>query len=101
MLYRFISNASVDFNLCVVVTFQSTCRYIAKTLYGEDDDEISPDQQKNVEEPKLLGLHPGSNEKVHLMIIYVDCLLISVVPLANFGFFLHYYLFFCLLRRFC
>ncbi|KAL7154471.1 hypothetical protein ABFS83_03G004000 [Erythranthe nasuta] len=43
------------------------CKYIAKTLYGEDDEEITPENQKNnVQEPKLLGLNPGSNEKVLL-----------------------------------
>ncbi|KAI3458916.1 hypothetical protein Pfo_015579 [Paulownia fortunei] len=43
------------------------CKYIAKTLYGEDDDEITPEHEKNnVQEPKLLGLNPGSNEKVLL-----------------------------------
>ncbi|XP_075490325.1 uncharacterized protein LOC142528921 isoform X3 [Primulina tabacum] len=43
------------------------CKYIAKTLYGEDDEEINPEnKQKNIPEPKLLGLNPGSNEKVFL-----------------------------------
>ncbi|EYU30256.1 hypothetical protein MIMGU_mgv1a000789mg [Erythranthe guttata] len=44
------------------------CKYIAKTLYGEEDDENTPENEKNIaaEEPKLLGLKPGSNEKVIL-----------------------------------
>ncbi|KAG9150828.1 hypothetical protein Leryth_002976 [Lithospermum erythrorhizon] len=43
------------------------CKYIAKTLYGEEDDDItSEESNKNVDEPKLLGLNPGSNEKVLL-----------------------------------
>ncbi|KAL2488008.1 DNA topoisomerase [Forsythia ovata] len=43
------------------------CKYIAKTLYGEDDEQVDPENNKNnVEEPKLLGLNPGSNEKVLL-----------------------------------
>ncbi|KAK6136137.1 hypothetical protein DH2020_030110 [Rehmannia glutinosa] len=43
------------------------CKYIAKTLYGEDDEDVTPEHQKNnVQEPKLLGLNPGSNEKVLL-----------------------------------
>ncbi|XP_011094464.1 uncharacterized protein LOC105174160 isoform X1 [Sesamum indicum] len=43
------------------------CKYIARTLYGEDDEEVDPEHQKNnVQEPKLLGLNPGSNEKVLL-----------------------------------
>ncbi|KAJ4826148.1 hypothetical protein Tsubulata_030556 [Turnera subulata] len=40
------------------------CKYIAKTLYGDDDDEETPQTNHIVEEPKLLGLHPVSNEKV-------------------------------------
>ncbi|KAL6961942.1 hypothetical protein U1Q18_036901 [Sarracenia purpurea var. burkii] len=45
------------------------CKYIAKTLYGDDDDdddEVTPQNNNTVEEPKLLGLHPGSNEKILL-----------------------------------
>lgn len=38
-------------------------RYIAKTLYGDDDEEVPP-QNNNVEEPKLLGINPVSSEKV-------------------------------------
>lgn len=58
------------------------CRYIAKTLCHEDDEEItSDDKKKNVEPPKVLGLNPGSNEKVSLnfstyggyQIFYVFC----------------------------
>ncbi|GMH10739.1 hypothetical protein Nepgr_012580 [Nepenthes gracilis] len=41
------------------------CKYIAKTLYGDEEDDDSP-QENTVEEPKLLGLHPISNEKVFL-----------------------------------
>ncbi|MFS7889216.1 putative DNA topoisomerase [Helianthus anomalus] len=43
------------------------CKYIAKTLYGEDDnDDSSPENGRAVEEPKLLGLHPDSGEKILL-----------------------------------
>ncbi|CAA0814427.1 DNA topoisomerase- type IA- core [Striga hermonthica] len=44
------------------------CKYIAKTLYGDDDEDATPENQKtnNVQEPKLLGLNPGTNEKVFL-----------------------------------
>ncbi|KAI7756466.1 hypothetical protein M8C21_029400 [Ambrosia artemisiifolia] len=43
------------------------CKYIAKTLYGEDDnDDSSPESGKAVEEPKLIGLHPDSGEKILL-----------------------------------
>ncbi|XP_068314031.1 uncharacterized protein [Pyrus communis] len=43
------------------------CKYIAKTLYGEEEEEEDgPKKNSSVEEPKLLGLSPGSNEKVLL-----------------------------------
>ncbi|XP_057769931.1 uncharacterized protein LOC130989828 isoform X3 [Salvia miltiorrhiza] len=43
------------------------CKYIAQTLYGEENDDDTQDPQKrNVEEPKVLGLHPGSGEKILL-----------------------------------
>ncbi|XP_076892583.1 uncharacterized protein LOC143544344 isoform X2 [Bidens hawaiensis] len=43
------------------------CKYIAKTLYSEEeDDPSSPENGRAVEEPKLLGLHPVSKEKVLL-----------------------------------
>ncbi|GMQ07543.1 hypothetical protein CsSME_00051694 [Camellia sinensis var. sinensis] len=37
--------------------------YIAKTLYGDDDEEVTPQNSGTVEEPKCLGLYLGSNEK--------------------------------------
>ncbi|OVA16878.1 DNA topoisomerase [Macleaya cordata] len=41
------------------------CKYIAKTMYGEDEEGVT--QKMNIHtEPKLLGLSPGSNEKVLL-----------------------------------
>ncbi|TQE00572.1 hypothetical protein C1H46_013816 [Malus baccata] len=43
------------------------CKYIAKTLYGEEEEEEDgPKKNSSMEEPKLLGLSPGSNEKVLL-----------------------------------
>ncbi|MCH98732.1 DNA topoisomerase, partial [Trifolium medium] len=40
------------------------CKYIAKTLYGGDDEEEdTPQQNTTIEEPKLLGFNSGSNEK--------------------------------------
>ncbi|KAH1056468.1 hypothetical protein J1N35_034533 [Gossypium stocksii] len=42
------------------------CKYIAKTFYGDEEEEESPQKSNTVEEPKLLGLNPGSNEKVLL-----------------------------------
>ncbi|XP_057459985.1 LOW QUALITY PROTEIN: uncharacterized protein LOC130750403 [Actinidia eriantha] len=42
------------------------CKYIAKTLYGGDEEDDTPQNNNSVEEPKLLGLHPGSNEKILL-----------------------------------
>ncbi|CAM8878998.1 unnamed protein product [Rhodiola kirilowii] len=48
------------------------CRYIARTLYGDDDDddgnEVDPQKLGTAEEPKLLGMHPSSGEKVLLKI---------------------------------
>ncbi|THG15686.1 hypothetical protein TEA_021643 [Camellia sinensis var. sinensis] len=41
-------------------------RYIAKTLYGDDDEEVTPQNSDTGEEPKCLGLYPGSNEKILL-----------------------------------
>lgn len=43
-------------------------RYIAKTIYGGDDDDDDGEDSRKTEitsEPKVLGLHPTSNEKVH------------------------------------
>ncbi|KAJ0251794.1 Omega-protein [Hirschfeldia incana] len=42
------------------------CKFVAKTLYGEDEDEDDPPKNTCVEEPKLLGVHPNTNEKVIL-----------------------------------
>ncbi|XVF19283.1 hypothetical protein REPUB_Repub11eG0097000 [Reevesia pubescens] len=42
------------------------CKYIAKMLYGDEEEEESPQKSNTVEEPKLLGLKPGSDEKVLL-----------------------------------
>ncbi|BAT74274.1 uncharacterized protein HKW66_Vig0003750 [Vigna angularis] len=43
-----------------------TCKYIAKTLYGTEEEEDSSQPSTRVEEPKLLGVTSGSNEKVLL-----------------------------------
>ncbi|CAL1385310.1 unnamed protein product [Linum trigynum] len=42
------------------------CKYIAKTLLGDEEDEEPPQNVGNVEEPKVLGLHPISKEKILL-----------------------------------
>ncbi|KAG8656725.1 DNA topoisomerase 1 isoform X2 [Manihot esculenta] len=42
------------------------CKYIAKTLYGDEEEEEETPQNKSMEEPRLLGVHPVSNEKVLL-----------------------------------
>lgn len=42
------------------------CNYIAKTLYGDDDEDDTLQRNTNVDEPKLIGHHPASNEKVLL-----------------------------------
>eukprot|EP00261_Vitis_vinifera_P033864 XP_019075107.1 PREDICTED: uncharacterized protein LOC100247441 isoform X2 [Vitis vinifera] len=41
------------------------CKYIAKMLDGDDDEEVAS-QDKTFEEPKALGLSPGSSEKILL-----------------------------------
>ncbi|WVZ24759.1 hypothetical protein V8G54_003303, partial [Vigna mungo] len=43
-----------------------TCKYIAKTLYGTEEEEDSSQPSTRVDEPKLLGVTSGSNEKVLL-----------------------------------
>ncbi|XP_058180832.1 uncharacterized protein LOC131299224 isoform X2 [Rhododendron vialii] len=42
------------------------CKFIAKTLYGDDEEVDTPQNENTVEPPKLLGLHPDSNEKILL-----------------------------------
>ncbi|XP_020536598.1 DNA topoisomerase 1 isoform X2 [Jatropha curcas] len=42
------------------------CKYIAKTIYGDEEEEEETPRNNAVEEPKLLGVHPVSNEKVLL-----------------------------------
>ncbi|ESW30835.2 hypothetical protein PHAVU_002G181900 [Phaseolus vulgaris] len=43
-----------------------TCKYIAKTLYGTEEEEDASQPSTRVEEPKLLGVTSASNEKVLL-----------------------------------
>ncbi|TKY58245.1 DNA topoisomerase 1 [Spatholobus suberectus] len=42
------------------------CKYIAKTLYGTEEEEDASQPSTRIEEPKLLGVTSGSNEKVLL-----------------------------------
>ncbi|KAK7320754.1 hypothetical protein VNO77_30521 [Canavalia gladiata] len=42
------------------------CKYIAKTLYGTEEEEDTPQPSSRIEEPKVLGVNSGSNEKVLL-----------------------------------
>ncbi|KAL6212621.1 hypothetical protein ACLB2K_017839 [Fragaria x ananassa] len=42
------------------------CKYIAKILYSNEEEEDDTPKNNRVEEPKLLGLSPGSNEKDNL-----------------------------------
>ncbi|KAL2974810.1 hypothetical protein AAZX31_14G123900 [Glycine max] len=42
------------------------CKYIAKTLYGTEEEEDASQPNTRIEEPKLLGVTSGSNEKVLL-----------------------------------
>lgn len=61
----FIYHESAPFmSICY---FNFLARYIAKTLYG-DEEEVETPQNNNVEEPKLLGLNPGSDEKVEFVL---------------------------------
>ncbi|XP_057958893.1 uncharacterized protein LOC131151636 [Malania oleifera] len=41
------------------------CKYIARTFFGDDDEDVPP-QNNSVEEPKMIGLHPGTSEKILL-----------------------------------
>ncbi|CAN1196756.1 DNA topoisomerase 1 [Linum perenne] len=41
-----------------------TCKYIAKTLLADEEEEEAPQSNHVVEEPKVLGLHPVSKEKI-------------------------------------
>lgn len=41
-------------------------RFIAKTLYADEEEEDTPEPNTTIEEPKLLGFNSGSNEKVCL-----------------------------------
>lgn len=50
--------------LLILKLFDVLYSYIARTLYGEEEEEDATPKNKSVEEPKLLGLHPVSNEKV-------------------------------------
>ncbi|KAL8151188.1 hypothetical protein V2J09_020996 [Rumex salicifolius] len=43
-----------------------SCKHIAKTLYGEEEDDDTPETRKSMEEPKVIGVHPVSGEKVLL-----------------------------------
>ncbi|PON76439.1 Topoisomerase C-terminal repeat [Parasponia andersonii] len=40
--------------------------FIAKTLYGDEEEVETPQSNTSVEEPKVLGLKPGSTEKILL-----------------------------------
>ena len=39
-------------------------RYIATTLNSDDEDDLNPRATFNMDEPKVIGLDPGSGEKV-------------------------------------
>ncbi|XP_074294863.1 uncharacterized protein LOC141622763 isoform X2 [Silene latifolia] len=44
------------------------CKFIAKTLYGEEEEDEAHQNNNLVQEPKLLGTHPTSGEKVLLKV---------------------------------
>lgn len=71
ILFSFSFN--IVFTLFADVALTFILRYIAKTLYGEEDEDItSEDTKRNVEPPKLLGVHPSSNEKVTTSSLYIS-----------------------------
>ena len=41
-------------------------RYIAKTIYGAEEEDDASQPNTTIEEPKILGVNSGSNEKVCL-----------------------------------
>lgn len=63
----------ICFMLYILPLFQISivvfCRFIAKTLYRDDNDEVTSQNNITAVEPKLIGLHPGSNDKVLLVLI--------------------------------
>lgn len=40
-------------------------------MYSEDDDVVDPQKPESSFQPKLLGVNPGSNEKVHDILRYL------------------------------
>lgn len=53
--------------LLMLEVFLLAYSYIAKTLYGDDDEDDTLQRNTNVDEPKLIGHHPASNEKVLIL----------------------------------
>lgn len=61
-------------------------RYIAKTLYGVEEDEDAPQPNTTIEEPKVLGVISGSNEKVcypSLVVRYHELVKLVLFGLQN------------------
>ncbi|CAN8326742.1 unnamed protein product [Cochlearia groenlandica] len=53
---------------CIGCDRSPSCKFVAKTFYGEEeeDEDDPPKNTSSVEEPKLIGLHPNTKEKVIL-----------------------------------
>lgn len=63
-----------------IVHLIAVSRYIAKTLYGDEEEQATPRSNSSVEEPKVLGINPGSNEKVALNFLsWITCFLLARV----------------------
>lgn len=45
-------------------------RYIAKTFYGDEEDDESQQTSFTMDEPRLIGVYPSSGEKVRSWSLY-------------------------------
>lgn len=63
----------INYKFTHVVLVIAENRYIAKTLYGTEEEEDTPQPNTKIEEPKLLGFNSGSNEKVCSILALVVC----------------------------
>ncbi|KAJ8763759.1 hypothetical protein K2173_003541 [Erythroxylum novogranatense] len=58
--------SSFGVGYCIGCDQHPKCKYIAKSLYGDEEEDEIPEDKKPMEKPKLLGLHPASSEKILL-----------------------------------
>ena len=64
LVNSFLVEVRVSFLVYWGILLYLDVRFIAKTLYAEEDEDEDPQESTSVEEPKLLGTHPESGEKV-------------------------------------